>query len=417
MFRSVVLPNRRHARVAIAAGLLAVAGSAALHAAATCRSRPGECAVVSTRSGPTWEEIVVQVGDAARGFTLDLTRDGRTLTLVWKAPADGRLRPCTAPASCAAAGPPVCDEAVVCGMLHATSYCGSFLSSDTIELRFRWCRAEDDPWPPTGAPLPIQNPPPPPPPKKPKLPEDERRDPPGPPKAPEETQWFVERIQKANALDRPWQAEGHLTTRKGLPSTVAARHVPGVSWMSAGVAGETPTEAFVTTTGRMVARRGAASVYLEIRPEPGPEPPSGGFVPAPPSAPAISPLRPAPRDDAEKEKEWLVRRFRPRLAHRCARRQRGRLYGLEPAAARGSPAFSAIASISATTVYRTAPTSRRSRSASSRSSAPIATGRELGSALRQRDRCRVFPHDSQVRKLTGDAQKDMAAMMAILGPP
>ena len=29
----------------------------------------------------------------------------------------------------------------------------------------------------------------------------------------------------------------------------------------------------------------------------------------------------------------------------------------------------------------------------------------------------VFPHDSEVRRLTGDAQKDMAAMMAILGPP
>jgi hypothetical protein len=107
MLRSVALDNSRRARVAVAAGLLAVAGSTVLHAAATCRSRPGDCAVVSTGSGPTWEEIVVQVGDAARGFTLDLTRDARTLTVVWKAPADGRLRPCTAAASCAAAGPPV----------------------------------------------------------------------------------------------------------------------------------------------------------------------------------------------------------------------------------------------------------------------------------------------------------------------
>ncbi len=155
MLRSVVLANPRRARVAIAAGLLAVAGSAAVNAAATCRNRPGDCAVVSTRSGPTWEEIVVQVGDAARGFTLDLTRDGRTLTLVWKAPADGRFRPCTAPASCAPRlvhRPATRLSSAAC--CTRPRYCGSFSSADTIELRFRWCRAEEDPWPPTGAPLP-----------------------------------------------------------------------------------------------------------------------------------------------------------------------------------------------------------------------------------------------------------------------
>lgn len=415
MFRSVVLPNRRHARVAIAAGLLAVAGSAALHAAATCRSRPGECAVVSTRSGPTWEEIVVQVGDAARGFTLDLTRDGRTLTLVWKAPADGRLRPCTAPASCAAAGPPVCDEAVVCGMLHATSYCGSFLSSDTIELRFRWCRAEDDPWPPTGAPLPIQNPPPPPPPKKPKLPEDERRDPPGPPKAPEETQWFVERIQKANALDRPWQAAGNLTTRKGLPSTVAARHVPGVSWMSAGVAAEAPTEAFVTTKGRMVARRGAAGVYLEIRPEPGPEPPSGGFVPTPNPAPAISPL--LARPGTKKKKSGSFADFGPGSLTAALDPDAVDYYGLETC---GGAQFAGVLCHRLDFRDDGVPNSAYFEEESLRLESIVGADRNGPRKLVWRydsEIAVVFPHDSQVRKLTGDAQKDMAAMMAILGPP
>lgn len=417
MLRSVVLPNRRRARVAIAAGLLAVAGSAALHAAATCRNRPGECAVVSTRSGPTWEEIVVQVGDAARGFTLDLTRDGRTLTLVWKAPADGRFRPCAAPASCAAAGSPACDEAVLCGMLHATSFCGSFLSADTIELRFRWCRAEEDPWPPSGAPLPIQNPPPPPPPKKPKLPEDERRDPPGPPKAPEETQWFVERIQQANAIDRPWQAEGNLTTRKGLPSAVAARHVPGVSWMSAGVAGETLTEAFVTTKGRMVARRGAAGAYLEIRPEPGPEPPAGGFVPAPPSAPAISPLVQRPGTTPKKKKSGSFADFGPGSLTAALDPDAVDYYGLETC---GGAQFAGVLCHRLDFRDDGVPNSAYFEEESLRLESIVGADRNgprklvwnYDGAITV-----VFPHDSEVRRLTGDAQKDMAAMMAIFGPP
>ena len=416
MLRSVALENRRRARGAVAGGLLAVAGSAVLDAAATCRARPGECAIVSTRSGSTWEEIVVQVSDAAGGFTLDLARDGRALTLVWKAPADGRLRACAAPEICPAAEPPVCEDAVVCGLVHSTSYCGSFLSSDTVELRFRWCRAEDDPWPLMGAPLPIQNPPPPPPPKKkPKLPEDERRDPPGPPKAPEEAEWFVERIQKANAIDRPWQAEGNLTTRKGLPSAVAARHVPGVSWMSAGVAGEAPTEAFVATNGRMVARRGSSGVYLEIRPEPGSEPPSGGFTPTPNPAPAISPLLGRP-GAPKKKKSGSFADFGPGSLTAALDPDAVDYYGLETC---GGAVLAGVLCHRLDFRDDGVPNSAYFAEESLLLESIVGADRNGPRKLVWRYAAVAvdFPHASQVRQLSGDPQKDMAAMMSILGPP
>ena len=377
-----------------------------------CTTRPGECAVLSTREGPTWGEAVVQASDTARGFSLSLTRDARTLTIAWKPPADGRLLPCTAPTRCAGAPAFDCAGAVVCGSASSTAYCGTFLSSDTIELRFRWCRSAAEPWPPWPAPLPEQKPPPPPPPpKKPVPPEDERRDPPGPKKPPAEAAELLARIREANASDRPWQADGTLATRKGLPSRVTARHVPGLTFFTAAVAGETGTEAYTAPSGWLVARRGSSGAWLEIRPDPATErPPGGGYEPT------LPPSGPLPGGSKGKKKAGsavptpadLVAALRPEaMAY----------YGVETC---GGARFAGLL------CHRIDFPDDDQLNSAYFEEESLRLESILG-ADKKGPRKIVWTYDpkvsvlpppaSEIRKLTGDPQRDMAAMMAIFGQP
>ena len=140
-------------------------------------------------------------------------------------------------------------------------------------------------------------------------------------------------------------------------------------------------------------------------------------MPAPPSAPAISPLVQRPGTTPKKKKSGSFADFGPGSLTAALDPDAVDYYGLETC---GGAQFAGVLCHRLDFRDDGVPNSAYFEEESLRLESIVGADRNGPRKLVWRYDgaiAVVFPHDSEVRRLTGDAQKDMAAMMAIFGPP